>query len=77
MGAEAFRQARRQMRLHPVDPTRYRAAQRYLRHPGDRSALGRFEGTVQQDFVSGRVAVVDGWVISETELAVLALLKRP
>ena len=73
---EVLRQARRHMQFQPVDRSIYQAARSYLHDPDHLSAVGRFERRVRKDFVAGRVAVVDGWVISETELAFLALLKR-
>ena len=73
---DLFRQARRHMQAHPGSQHIYQAAQTYLRTPDDPLALERFEHQVRQDFVAGRVTVVDGWVVAETELALLALVKR-
>lgn len=40
-------------------------------------ALDHFEHQVYQDFVAGRITVVDGWVLSDSEMALLAIEKRP
>ena len=74
---DLFRQARGHMLAHSFDPRTYQAAQTYLRDPDSPVALDRFEHQVHQDFVAGRVAVVDGWVLSETEMALLSIVKRP
>jgi hypothetical protein len=71
-----FRQARRRMQTHPGDRRIYQAAQTYLYAPDNPVSLDRFEHQVRQDFVAGRIAVVDGWVVAETEVALLALVKR-
>jgi hypothetical protein len=71
-----FQQARRRMQAHPDDRRLYQTAQTYLRAPDSPLALNHFEHQVRRDFVAGRVTVVDGWVVAETELALLALVKR-
>jgi hypothetical protein len=42
----------------------------------DGSAVQRFDDAVRFDFSSGRVFAVHGWVVAETELALLALISR-
>jgi hypothetical protein len=73
---DLFRQARRRMQAHPGDRRLYQTAQAYLRTPDNLHVLDHFEHQVRQDFVAGRLTVVDGWVVAETELALLALVRR-
>lgn len=73
----AYRQARRHMRTRAVDRRSYQVARAYLCAPDSPVALERLDNQVHQDYVTGCVAVVDYWVISETELALLALINRP
>ena len=72
---DLLRQARRRIQARPGNRRLYQAAQTYLRSPDNPVALDRFEHHVRRDFVSGRVTVLDGWVVSETEVALLASVK--
>ena len=62
---DLIRQVRGHMQIHSVDSRTYQVAQTYLRDPASPVALDRFQYQVHQDFVAGRVAVLDGWVLSE------------
>jgi hypothetical protein len=42
----------------------------------DGPAVQRFDDAVRLDFSAGRVRAVHGWVVAETELALLALISR-
>jgi hypothetical protein len=73
---DVCRQARRRVQTQPCERHVFQAAHAYVRAPDNPVALARFEYQVRQDFVAGRVTVVRGWVIAETELALLALVER-
>jgi hypothetical protein len=45
-------------------------------HDADGPAVRRFDDAVRLDFSVGRVLAVHGWVVAETELALLALISR-
>jgi hypothetical protein len=72
-----FRHARRYLHSHPGSRSLAQTAQIYLRSPDNPHSLARFEQQVRRDFVAGRVTIVDGWVVADTELALLALVTRP
>ena len=49
-----------------------------IRRAPDRSAaVARLREAVRRDFASNQTRQLDGWVLSETELSVCALLARP
>jgi hypothetical protein len=72
---DLFGQARLVMQAHPDRRRLNHAAQAYWHAPGNPRALDCFEHQVRQEFVAGRVIVLDGWVVAETELALLALIR--
>lgn len=71
-----FRRARRRMQAHPRNRRLYQEALTYLRASDSARARERFEHHARLDFVGGRVTVIDGWLVSETELALLALVRH-
>jgi hypothetical protein len=58
-----------------VTTTAHETARAYLRAQ-DAPAVQHFDDAVRLDFSAGRLFVVHGWVVAETELALLALLSR-
>jgi hypothetical protein len=47
-----------------------------LRQPAEREVIGRFNLQVQADMAAGRIAIVDGWLVADTELILLASIRR-
>jgi hypothetical protein len=66
--------ARRRVRSRPCDPRATRAAAAYAAAPDDPRAKAQFEQRARHDFTAGQVAVLDGWVVADTELALLAIV---
>jgi hypothetical protein len=64
------------VQVEPCAPEAVQAAHAYLRVPDDPVARARYEHQARQDVVAGRVAVVRGWVVAETELALLSMIER-
>ena len=69
------RQAISHVQSHQVDRYTYQEVQIYLCDPDSPGAQDRIEHQIHQDFIAGRVAVVDGWLLSETEVTLLAMVK--
>lgn len=69
-----FRQARRCLEAHPGRRRLYQVTQNFVHAMDNPHALARFRHIVRQDFLAGRVTVLDGWVVADTEMALLALL---
>jgi hypothetical protein len=69
--AKALRQGRGHRQARSVDHHTYQGTQTYLGDTNSLVALDRFKHQVHEDFVAGRITVVDGWVLSESEMALL------
>jgi hypothetical protein len=52
------------------------AVESLLRQPADREVIERFNLQVQADIAAGRIAIVDGWLVADTELVLLASIRR-
>ena len=72
---ETCRHARRRVQVRPCAWSAVQTAQAYLRAPEDAVARSCFEQQARQDVVVGRVSVVRGWVVAETELALLSMVR--
>ena len=73
---ETCRHARRRVQLRGCDRPAVQAAHAYLHAPENPVARAHYERQAREDFVAGRVAVVRGWVVAETELALLSMIER-
>jgi hypothetical protein len=73
--AALLTQARRHIKVHQGSNwSLYRAARRYRWGSENPRALAHLEHHIRRDFASGRVTILDGWLVSETEVALLASL---
>jgi hypothetical protein len=73
---DLLRRARELAAARSTSREALQAAQDYFQRPKNRVALTRFEEQARRDFAAGRVALLDGWVVADAELALLALLDR-
>jgi hypothetical protein len=69
------RHARRQMQLQPCERESVDAAQAYILAPENASARARYEHQARQDFIAGRIAVIQGWIVADTEVALLSMIE--
>ena len=72
---ETCRHARRRVQVRPCAWSAVQTAKAYIRAPADAVARSRFEQQSRQDVVVGRISVLRGWVVAETELALLSMVK--
>jgi hypothetical protein len=70
----------RQAELRMRSGSRTRAAgavvASFLRDPDNEVAVERFTLQVRSDIAAGRVTTVDGWLVADTELALLASIRH-
>jgi hypothetical protein len=72
---DMLRQARRLIQAQPWSRRASHVAQSYLAAPDDPLVLRRFERQVRRDFGAGQITILDGWLISKTEVALLASIQ--
>jgi hypothetical protein len=65
--------AARRQRMAPIGRHQYQAAQALLTGPADPRVRDAFTRQVRADFWAGQVALIEGWVLADTEVALLAL----
>jgi hypothetical protein len=74
--ARLLRDAERRVRTRSYDSGAVAAVESLLRQPADREVIERFNLQVQADMAAGRIAIVDGWLVADTELILLASIRR-
>ena len=68
------RHARRQMQVQPCARESVDAARAYILAPENAFTRARYEHRARQDFIAGRIAVIRGWVVADTEVALLSMI---
>lgn len=72
INGDVVRKALRQLRLCTVELKTISIVQAYLLDPGSAVSTQRLQHRIHSDFVAGQTTTLDGWVISEAELVLLA-----
>jgi hypothetical protein len=67
-----------ELRMRSGSPTRGAAevVASFLRNPDNEVVVERFMRQVHSDIAAGRVTTVDGWLVADTELALLASIRH-
>jgi hypothetical protein len=73
---DTCRDARLHAQLLPCNRSALHVARACVEGPDDAAVRAAYEHGVRQDFLAGRVVVVRGWVVAETELALLSMIER-
>lgn len=69
---EVIRLAQSLVQNSNISQSTHSVVSTFLRQPGSSISVRRLEHHIRRDIVDGRTAILDGWVISETELVLLA-----